>query len=448
VSSPEINENSSEAVLSAEGADATKHLPRWLRRVPLLSSGPPLTRAQWRLLGVVGAANLFDGYALGIFGLALPQIQAGLGVEEGQVGALSAVVRLGVIPAFFITMLADHIGRRILLLVTVLGFTATTFFTGLAQDVYQFMVLQFLARMFIAAESMLAIVVIAEELDAETRGWGIGLLGAMGTLGHGLAAFVFALVNFLPFGWRALYVLGALPILLIAWLRRSLGETRRFEEHRKARGEVGWSAVFLPMRNLFRMYPGRMLALCVGLFPIAFVLETAMTFVSKTLQDVHGYSPGGVAALFLTVGIVAPIGNVVAGSLGDSFGRKPVMFVGLLLNAVTIALFYNTSGRWIPPVWGLMLMSLTMVLILFAAIGSELFPTSYRSTASGVRQLVATLGASLGLFVEGILYGVTGSHATAITWMLVVTPIAPIILWMFLPETANRELEEIAPERQ
>ncbi len=428
--------------------DRDRHLPRWLRRVPLLGSGPPMTRAQWRLLGVVGAANLFDGYALGIFGLALPQIQAGLAVGEGQVGALSAVVRLGVIPAFFFTIMADHVGRRILLLVTVLGFTATTFLTGLAQDVYQFAAMQFLARMFIAAESMLAVVVIAEELDAESRGWGIGLLGAMGTLGHGLAALVFALVNFLPFGWRALYVLGALPILIVAWLRRSLSETRRFEDHRQARGAVnGLSALLLPMRNLLVMYPRRMLAVCLGLFPVAFVLETAMTFVSKTLQDQHDYSPGGVAVLFLTVGVVAPIGNVVAGSLGDSFGRKPVMVAGLLVNALMIALFYNTSGFWIPPVWGVMLITLTMVLILFAAIGSELFPTSYRSTASGLRQMVATLGASLGLLVEGFLYGITGSHAEAITWMLVVTPIAPIILWRYLPETANRELEDIAPEK-
>lgn len=422
--------------------------PRWLRRVPLLGSGPPLTRAQWRLLGVVGAANLFDGYALGIFGLALLQIQAGLNVEEGQIGALSAVVRLGVIPAFFFTIMADHVGRRILLLVTVLGFTATTFLTGLAQDVYQFAAMQFLARMFIAAESMLAIVVVAEELDADSRGWGIGILGAMGTLGHGLAALVFALVNFLPFGWRALYVLGALPILIVAWLRRSLSETRRFEDHRQARGAVsGLSALLLPMRNLLVMYPRRMVAVCLGLFPVAFVLETAMTFVSKTLQDTHGYSPSGVAFLFLTVGVVAPIGNVVAGSLGDSFGRKPVMVAGLLVNALMIALFYNTSGFWIPPIWGVMLITLTMVLILFAAIGSELFPTSYRSTASGLRQMVATLGASCGLVVEGFLYGITGSHAEAITWMLVVTPIAPIVLWLYLPETANRELEDISPEK-
>ena len=420
-----------------------------MRALPFLGTSPALTRSQWRLLGVVGAANLFDGYALAVFGLALPQIQAGLGVPEAQVGGLSAAVRLGVFPAFFMTILGDHIGRRRVLLLTVLGFTTTTFLTGLVQDAHQFMALQFLARMFIAAESMLAFVVIAEEFDADTRGWGIGMLGALGTFGHGLAALVFAIVNYLPFGWRAIYFLGAVPLLLFPWLRRSLSETRRFEAHLEARGEVsGLAAIFLPMRNLLRMYPGRMLILCIGLFPIAFALETAMTFVSKTLQQVHGYSPGGVATLFLSVGIVAPIGSVVAGSLGDRFGRKPVMILGLVVNYLMIELFYNTSGMWIPAAWGLMVVTSAMVLMLYNALGSELFPTSYRSTASGVRQMVATFGASLGMFAEGILYGLTGSHAAAITWMLVVTPIAPVMIAFFLPETASRELEEIAPEKK
>src|SRR5205823_2435139 len=137
-------------------------------------------------------------------------------------------------------------------------------------------------------------------------------------------------VNLLPFGWRALYVLGVVPLLLLAWFRRTLGETRRFERHRAARRGGGWRAAWQPFRNVVRMYPGRMLALCAALVPIAFVLETAMLFVSKSLQEVHGYSPGNVAALFLTVGVFAPIGNVVAGGLADRFGRKRVLIGSML----------------------------------------------------------------------------------------------------------------------
>ncbi len=414
----------------------------------MLRRAPPLTSDQWHLLGVVGTAGLFANYGMSLLGLALPQIQAGLHIAEGNVGALTAIVRLGVIPAFLISVLADHFGRRVLLLATIVGFTVLTFATAFARDAVQFAAAQLVARVFIDAEVMLSVVVIAEEFDANIRGWGIGLLGALCTFGHGVAALVFAVVNHLPFGWRALYVLGILPLFLLGWFRRSLVETRRFERHRDARQRVShWSAGLQPFRNLVRMYPSRMLALCAALLPISFTVETAMLFVSKSLQDVRGYSPAYVAALLLTLGVLAPLGNVLAGRLADQFGRKIVIIVALVLNALSIAVFYNGSGVWVPPMFGLMLLSLTMILVLFAALASELFPTSYRSTASGVRWMMGALSAALGLWVEGWLYGPAGSHARAITWMLVVTPIAPLIVAVYLPETANRELENIAPEK-
>ena len=83
--------------------------------------------------------------------------------------------------------------------------------------------------------------------------------------------------------------------------------------------------------------------------------------------------------------------------------------------------------------------------VLFGALGSELFPTSYRSTASGVRSAVGTVGGSAGLWLEGWLYPMAGSHAEAITWMLGLAWIAPVVVLLLLPETARRELEDIAP---
>ncbi|MGH7789147.1 MAG: MFS transporter, partial [Candidatus Binatia bacterium] len=350
------------------------------------------------MLGALGIANMVDNYDGALLGLALPQIQHGLGVSEAAVGQLLAVVRLGVIPAVLLTVLADYIGRRVLLLITILGFTLFTVLTALVDGAGGFMAVQFTARAFIAAENMLAIVVIAEEFDARSRGWGIGMLGALGAFGYGVASIMFALVHQLPFGWRALYALGAVPLLLIAWFRRSLPETERFVAHRAQRGAGGMRAALLPLRNLVRMYPGRMLALGAALMPFAFVTETAMFFPSKFLQSTHGYAPGDIAVMYLTIGVLGLLGNIMAGALGDRFGRKRVLIVGLLANATASALFYNLSGWLVPLMWGLMVMTVTMVVILFSALGSELFPTSYRSTASGVRSMIATIGAALGLW--------------------------------------------------
>ena len=58
-------------------------------------------------------------------------------------------------------------------------------------------------------------VVVAEELNASDRGWGIGMLGAIGGLGHGAAAIAFAFVDDLPLGWRALYLIGVIPLVFV-----------------------------------------------------------------------------------------------------------------------------------------------------------------------------------------------------------------------------------------
>jgi hypothetical protein len=81
--------------------------------------------------------------------------------------------------------------------------------------------------------------------------------------------------------------------------------------------------------------------------------------------------------------------------------------------------------------------------VMLSALGSELFPTAYRSTASAARAVTATLGAAIGLAAEGVLFTATGSHAAAIAWMVVPLAVVPVALAR-VPETARRELEEIA----
>lgn len=74
------------------------------------------------------------------------------------------------------------------------------------------------------------------------------MLGALGSLGHGLAAIGFGFVAVVPFGWRGLYAAGAVPLLVLAWLRRELPETQRFEaqQNRQAQGSWWRPAVLIP----------------------------------------------------------------------------------------------------------------------------------------------------------------------------------------------------------
>ncbi len=416
---------------------------RW--RAPWRALGPPrpLPPAQRRLLVLLGMAFTLNSYDFGILGLALPQIQAELGVAEAEAGRLAAVARLGVLPALGLALLADWRGRRRLLVLTVIGFSVCTLLTAFARTPLEFMLLQLLARTFTAAEELLAVVVITEELDADLRGWGIGLMAAFGGLGHGLASLLYSQVEVLPHGWRALYVLGAAPLLILAWLRRDLAETRRFAAQRAARGGA---ALLAPLRRLLRSHGVRLAALCLAVTPFWFGASTALVFMSKFLQDTHGYEPGTVAVLFLVGGSVAILGNLVAGRASDRFGRRPVSLAFLAANSLSVAGFYNAPGAWVPFFWIALVFSFFAIDVIFTALGSELFPTAYRSTASSLRAVAGTVGAVLGLWCEGQLYELTGSHAGAITSMLLASLVSLLAVAFALPETAGRSLEEIAPD--
>jgi putative MFS transporter len=319
--------------------------------------------------------------------------------------------------------------------------------TAFAQSGLALAWLQLGARCFLGGQILLAGVVVSEELAAENRGRGLGLLAAVGGMGGALTVLAYAVVDHLPYGWRALFVLGSFGLPCVPWLWRSLQETRRFADHRnRTDAEARGGPVWQPLRDLVRRH-GRRLAAMVGIIaPVALILEPGLVFVSKHLQDDLGYSPGGVGLLMGACGIATPLGNLVAGSISDRFGRKPVTIVMSLLLSVAVALFYNAGG---PAALGcglaLLFLSIGGIMVLHTALATELFPTAFRSTAAGVREAVATVGASAGLWILSLLYAATGSHSASITWVLLLTPVSPIIL-LLVPETARQELEEIAPE--
>ncbi len=404
-----------------------------------------ITPAQWRMLGALGATYLINSYDLGILNLALPQIQASFALSEEDVGKLAAVVRLGVLPALALNVVADRVGRRMLLLLTIVGFTLCTFLTAFVRTPVEFAVLQLFARTFVYAEEMLAIVVVTETLAPHARGWGIGLMIAFGALGHGVSALAFAAVDLLPFGWRALYLVGIVPLLVVAWLRRSLEETARFRASVERRGDdrAGWLA---PLRTLLVRYPGRLAALSAAVVPFAFATGTAIQFQSKYLQGTHQYSPGEVSLLFLLGGPLALTGGLLMGRASDRFGRRRTLSTGIVVNVLASLAFYNGAGWLVPAVWVLTIFTQFGIEVLFSALGSELFATSHRSTASGMRSIVATVSIAAGLAVEGSLYVLFGGHGSAISAMAWCALLSPLIVLAFVPETAGRELEEIAPD--
>lgn len=426
----------------ASGARPARFL--WLP--PLLRPPTTLPHQQEIIFLLVGTTLLFSGYDLNIFGLALPQIQHELHIPENAAGLTVTYFRLAALAALLIAPLADIFGRRRLLIITVFGEALFTVASGFTHTYLQFVLAQILARVFGYCEELLCFVVIAEEIDARVRGWSTGTLGAMGAAGAGLSALVFALVNVLPFGWRALYVIGGGALLVLAYFRRMLPETRRFELRRAeiAALQSKTRAALNILKRLLADYPGRLAVLMCAVFSAGFAFAPATILMSKYLQQTHHYRPVDITILYVGGGLLSVWGNIVAGRLSDRLGRRHVLMTTIVIGGVSFAVLYSGHEGWAVPVsWILAIFGYLASDALLAGYPAEIFPTAYRATTSTLRYVVSIFGGATALALEGVFYGWFGGHGPAIIVALAAMPLA-VIAVLFLPETAQRTLEDIA----
>ena len=415
-------------------------------RPPVDPVAGPMRWRQERIFLLVGMAALFAGYDMNVFGLAVPQIQASFHIPENQVALTVATFRLAALAALLIAASADIVGRRRLLLVTIVGQAIATLATAATGSYEQFVWAQFFTRVFGYAEEMLCFVVIAEEVAAGARGWASGTLSAMDYFGAGLAALVFSAVNLLPFGWRALYVIGAVPLFAVAYLRRSLPETRRFAAREQVTALSGRAAqAWALLRDLARQHPARLAALLAAVGGFGFAMGPASVLASKYLQSVHHYTPGQVTALLIPGGLVGLTMAITAGRFSDRWGRKPVTAAVIAVAGGGFFLFYSASGLWLAPLWVLGFFGFFSGQALLAGFAMEIVPTRYRATVSGLRYLTEILTGAASLALEGYFYDRFGGHGPAIRLLLASIPLALVAI-LFLPEPAGKSLEEMSPE--
>ena len=437
---------SSDETLAA--AEVAVQPPRWYRMAWFLGRPPPLTQRQWLMLGLVSAVGFFESYDLYLMSLNLKQIQQELGIGESSLGLMLSFVRSGALFALFIVPFADRFGRRRVLIGTIIGYTVMTTLTALSPNAETFVVLQFLARIFAVAEALLATVVIVEEFAPENRGWGIGAAAAIQACGAGFAALMFGFVNVIPFGWRSLYAVGVIPLLFVAYWRRTLPETGQFSQLSQTRAE---GAAPLPLfSNIWRAaheHPRAFTMLAVTFLCISIAGSSSGTFAPKYLQEVHGWLPSQVATLNLIGGGLAIIGNPLGGWLSDRFGRRPTGTLFAFGYGLSILAFYSFGGLMVPVLWIAYVFFSMGTDVTLSTYRSELFPTSMRSSAAGATNLASVIGGIIGLLSVSALYGVVGSTWTAILIVSSLSLLVPPAIWLFFPETARRSLDEISPEK-
>ena len=406
-----------------------------LRRIP--AAAPILTTAERRLLLVVGSATYFEGYDRFIVALALPYIGRDIGADEGTLGWALFWIRCGALLSLPLAARADRHGRRRILLLTVVGYTLATFATAFTTTTATFVACQFLATVFLLAELSLAHVVIAEEFPAEARAFGLGVIGAFGSLGAGAAAMLFPLMQMLPLGWRGLYLLGIIPLAFITILRRSLPETRRWSSL-KASGapRAGWTLLARPPY-------GRPLGVLIAVALVTTAaIAPAFSFFSYTATTRHAWTPAQVSMAILVGGGIGILGWPIGGRIADRFGRRLTAAIGLTGVGVAIVLLYRGPTTWLAPAFSLLVFAEAWVTTVLNALATELFPTAVRSAAKAVITTATIVGAMLGLAAVGALSGAAGGAGDVIAGLSLVNALA-LLFGLTVRETAGTDLDAL-----
>ncbi len=397
----------------------------------------PLTSYQRKLFLLLGVATFFEGYEYVALSQLLPSLRAAYGLSESAAGRLVAAIGLSALPAYALIRSADRSGRRRVLGVTIAGYTLTSLLCALAQDAYQFGAAQLAARSFLLAEYAVSMVYIAEEFPADRRGFAVGVLQGLSSLGAITCAGLVPVLLKTPLGFRSVYMVGAVPLLTVIWLRRNVRETARFLALEQKAPSIDLFAVF---RTAYR---GR-----VFLLSAIWALACTCTYLSVTYLKEYAVQERAFSDAQVSLSLmIAALGSLplvfLFGRVLDRIGRRGGATLVLLTATASTLIAYNGRG-FAAVTLGLTgaIFAASAVLPALNSFTLELFPTELRADAFGwVNNVLGKIGYVIGPWLVGAGAERWG-YGPSLSWAAVLPILSLALVLTRLPETSGRELEE------
>ena len=379
-------------------------------------------------------AVALDGFDLVVLGAVTPALleYEAWGLTAPQVGAITSYGLIGMmIGALGIGTLADVIGRRMCILLSVTGFSIFTALLAVAPNPEVFGVLRFLAGLGLGGLIPTAATLISEYARARRGSSSITFMMTGYHVGGVLTALL--AIPILPsLGWRAMFVIGALPALvLVPLMFRNLQESPSFlvargrraeaeelaarhgiilqpEEVRGVRAEesAAEGGRFGTLKTLFSGgYLFGTLAFSVASF-MGLLLVYGLNQWLPTIMRDAGYALGAALAFLLVLNVGAVVGLLVAGPVADGYGSKvacagwfALAAVFLFLLSVQMPLVLTYLAVFATGVW------VFSAQVLLYAYVSKHYPTSGRGTALGWAAGIGRIGAICGPLLGGLLLG-------------------------------------------
>ncbi|WP_010300775.1 MFS transporter [Kurthia senegalensis] len=367
---------------------------------------------------------MFDGFDLSILGIVIPILHEQWGIAIPTLGAVASLTLIGsLIGAFLAGVLADRFGRKKILVYCVLLFSLFTLCNAFATTITFFAVCRFVAGIGLGGIPPLVVALTTEYAPKKWRNRFVGIMFSGYSLG-GIAVALLGIFLMPYYGWQSLFIIGALPLILLPILVRRLPESLPYlaqHEPEKMKGIVRklnqdvveddmleWREVSKeqqqPIKALFTKERRRITlsfwVICFMGLLLVYGLSTWLPQLMRT--EGHGITSSISFICALNIGAI--LGSIFGGMLADRIGSRLVLITLYTLGAICfILLAFHFS-----------LMTLYVLVAIggAASIGAQnlnnacnasYYDAPCRGTALGAALSVGRLGAIVGPLIGGWL---------------------------------------------
>jgi SHS family lactate transporter-like MFS transporter len=355
------------------------------------------------------------------------------------VGTLTMLMRF--VGAMASGWMADRLGRRAPLMISILWYSACNFIAGFSPTFMFLLVFRTLLGIGMGAEWPAGMALATESWPARSRGLMASVLQSSWALGYLIASLLYATL-FDYIGWRGMLWMGVLPALAVVWIRVYVKEPDVWLENQKQQKEKE-AHMKVPVAALFRKgVIGNTISCCWWLMSAFTVYYSIFgLFATYMTRELHLSAAQVGWPLVFSNGLTF-IFSFFWGALTDSIGRRWAMIIPACIGAfvapiyllttdyMTILIAFSIQGAFAGAIYGIN-----------PSYTSERFPTEIRATAAA---FCYHMGAVAGAFVPPILtyFAIERGMGFAIP-MLVGTVgglVSFVITLFFSPETKGQVL--------
>jgi MFS transporter, putative metabolite:H+ symporter len=435
----------------------------------------PVTRRLALIRIIIGTATFFDAYTVLVIAFAMPKLVTEWHLTPAWVGMILSAGYVGqFVGAILFGWVAEKIGRLPTLLTTILLFVSMDIACLFAWGGASMLVFRFLQGIGTGGEVPVASAYINEFVGARKRGRFFLLyevIFPIGLLFAGLAGYF--LVP--QFGWRALFVIGLIPAVLMIPLRMVMPESPRWlaskgkfdradkvvsmlEREAVKEGKPLPEPVARPVdrkstaksdwRELFRgLYLKRTLMIW-GLWITVYVINNGLVTWLPTLYQQVFKLPLQTSLLYgwitSAVGVVA---SILCALCIDKVGRKrwySIAFIAATVPLVILTAIGATTATQVvilAPIAYAILQTIAFSLYLYSA---ELYPTRLRAVGTGFGSAWLRAASSVGPLLVGFVVADLGIRYVFAVFAIVAL-IGGVLTMRYAIETKGQVLEELSP---